>query len=597
MSLRGSGTLPCRRRLGPILILLALASRTREEEQELTFSKQLRYGRVIDTGHLGAALSVNAPVTQYNRVFDAVRKAEKKVVEELHRLVDSELSQTSSTYNKTIESTTRRYHRYFVQLKAKLSSIHDDLTYLCLLVTCQQDLAPLPDLLDTPFKVKKKEKARKKRQFGIPIALVALGLSIYTLVEVETIKKDVFRIQRTQEQLSALIEAEKIAIYKDEQMIQTVTERINDIEQWTSATLVATHAQQIMLLLTTVTENLKDYAHSLLDVLLYKKINPRFFELKAMNVALEDLRNRAQQQEMNPVYHSLNELLTADVSFIVENGTLHLLLHVPLTDTDQYTLYRLLSSPIRLPDGRTVRVQAENRYLAVNKDMTVFQELGEEDLRKCKTVGGLYACKAGVVAKNAHSSCVAGLFTKTIVSVKEYCVFKTTNETRETVLQVQENQVLVTAPTISAVEVFVRCSNGSSTSQVVKTVVKVHVPPRCVLSTPNFSFESSKQAAISSEFLTRPIAGFEDISWDNWDTLPNKPLKFRLSELESPYPAHLETHVHVGNGIAGMVLALFIVAFVCFIVIRVGRADCRKKRKRRINSSRMNILQEEETPL
>ena len=568
-----------------LLILCVYRANCEEEEQQLVFTKLSEYQRIVDTGHIAAKLDLNEPFDQ----FDEIHNGLKFAFDTLETFIEDYNYQKKGNISTWKDEQRRRQERYryfhhvLSQMTLDLAGIRDDMEYVCSLTSCP---ATLPGASPT--------KSRKKRQLLGALALVNAGLSIFTLSEVEKLKTNIYGNTKDLKFLHRRIAADEGAIASNKAKISEVTDHLYRMEDWIDEADREIGVASMLTNLHVVLDNLQNYAKALIEVLLHKQVSPRFFNLMALKKALDNLKRDAEHQSLEPVYENLNELLQADVSFLVQDDELILLLHVPLSDSKQYTMYRLLDSPIRLPSGKVIRVYPRTRYLAVNADRDGFQELTEEDLRSCKMIGGRYACKAGVIAKNGYSGCLSGLFSNSESTIRAFCHFELTEEHRETVVQVKENIVQIMTPTNQSVQIVLTCQNGSSLPITVHEIMTITVPTRCLLTTPNFKFEGEQVQHIGSSFISRKLAGFNASDLEKWMDARGTGPPISFISYQTPSPTFTHDQGHSAHQMRSTNTGLNITAVICFLVFttlagytvaRVCRQDWKRKRKKKTSVS------------
>ena len=546
-----------------------------EASRSLTFVKQHDYKRVIDTAHIAATLNITTPFRHFNRLTVAVNSAEDRILGEIDAALEGKNDYNLILSPEQLAKLPNHMARIreitlacFSRLKERLHDVKASLEYVCALVGCTEHLKEISGDALPNVDV-------NKRGFADPLGLISTGIGIYNLFQTVEMHSEISELREDTKYLHACIGQERVALNKHEDMIEKLTQRLNNQTHQLNVHSLELENQELYNELEGATNLMENYVEDLIEVLLYQRIQPRFFETTALTDALGSIHTQAIKDSKKPVYSSLNELLKADTSFAVENGLLKLLLHVPLSDSQHYSMFRLVDAPIRLQDGKGLRLVGESKLLAVNNDLTAFQVLTDEDAKNCKIIAGDYICRAQIQAKNPSADCLPGLFAKVEESIRAHCNFIIAPIKKESVSQIDVGKVRIIAPTDGHVDVFVSCLNGTTNTARVETSEDLDVTHGCTLSTPNFVYENTESTGIKAEFIPRPLLSLEDLVLDTQNDYETEKLSYSYAPINSPASTHdkMANHAHFGFSIAGTFGFIAVIIFVGYAIRRACRKD------------------------
>ena len=563
----------------------------------LAFERVGGFRRLTDMSHIVVRLNLEQPLDYYRLLDNAINETQTTILKDLQDSLDFWTKQAAGAgYSSDRVASTaaqkrveiRRTNATFQDLRKHLWGVKEELQYVCELCGCTlESRGEVPN--STNPSDDDDHLNREKRQLAIAAVggLIGLGLSIYNAIELRQLSDQLDELSEDVYIIHTMVNENRLAINKNSKAISKVADLIREGEAWRMVASQLRRRDEVAYGIAQATLDLRQYNEALLEVLLDKKLNPRLFQAQALIDALADLKTRAERVAKKPVYENFEQLLGADISYIVEDSEMKLFVHVPLADTEEYDLYKFESAPVRLDNGDTVRVRTDAKYLAVNQPLTSFQDLDDQGLRECLRVGGNYACWSGVLAKNPASSCLAGIFTKTEEAVKAHCDLMRTTEKTETLLPIGPNEALVSAPTNEKVDVIFRCRARSQKGPApitVSTQQKIHVPRGCVITTPNFSWEPAAHSGIISRIEARPLFpdGVLDSLEDYKLTSPNSHFVYEPRLLPERGAAHpVLRHSHAAANFAVLLLVVVVIGVSMFWVTRVLKEERRRESARR----------------
>ena len=535
------------------------------EERTATFRYEgsLRLRR--DTAHLGHRLYIGERIRDLNKITSAFVEAEKHNVDLLAN--NSTLALVNSL-------------RLPVQRAVRKTQ------YLCDVISCTEKMptinSPFENYLvedsiidrnPTGTVIEGNSLHRHKRQiFGAVLGAVAIGMSIYNKVEIEELKGEVFGLAENQKRVIFALREHAEAIQKNQQLVREIVTRLNDGMDDLDDLRERVKLEEFLMTLREYLADHEEWVDEVIQLLFDKRPSPRFFRRDTLMEGLRDLFAQAKKLRLELASTDFNDILEAPLSYLIEDDTVYMMIHLPLVDAPVHSLYAFVDAPYRTEDGRTVRLQEKTKYLATNDVNSLFTTFTDEMFASCTRGGGSYICYSGVTSKNPDASCLSALYMQH-AAVSKLCSFSATEEVRETVTQVAADEVIVTAPTMTKSTVTrVNCwSREKQTSKVIEVegARRIQVPPGCVLSTDNFSFRAASRSGLHSDYMVREIGRStltEAVASVDWT-------RRRLAHLNAtnlPEIHHLETVKTAHHATTARDSALATLAVIVTLVVMLG---------------------------
>lgn len=554
--------------------------------RNITFKEMGRYSPGVAYGHITSELNLTRVVEVYNKLVGYLDSAHGKL---LAKRVGNAL--TTNLLNSTFFSMHGELRDTAVELDfarkaagCTLTLQHSIHTRVTGMPRPGADFSKLNYWTKTapPSEDGPPVMGRKKRQLGAVIGAIAAGTSVYNLYETNQLKKQLSVEDRRVRLVAAGVLSATFAI----NTIDSHTRELKDATE-KLASQVAEDGLKVVLLevaayISTVAISLTNWARTVNEILILKKLAPRFFDVKHLQDSLRYIEEEAGKRGFTAVSIAVNDLAADPVSFVAEEGVVYLMLHVPLARNDPLLLYKLVDTPFLLADGRTVRIDSKYDYLAVNSAQTEYSELLVEELSSCPKRDDFYLCPFGVTKKNLLSSCLGAVFAGNTRHIKTACRFSQEDYSQESVTQVATNKVLIFSPPGTFTTVTTTCKTIVSRRHV-KGHSVVTVPNSCTLSTINFVFRPDDPFQLASKFLSRPVTGFlmgnsnfrqpdllsDSVTMSDWGA-PIQLTTNNPNDFDFDTPLGADSLSLVGLGIACLILLLVLAA--------VGALLCQLKR-------------------
>lgn len=438
-------------------------------------------------------------------------------------------------------------------------------------------------------------KNRVKRQFGVILGTAALGLSVYTLAEVEILKA---KLQDTNEQVKHIfsqLSNDHTLVRQNAEHLFTIGQALNDVYKWRSYESFKLGELSLTGYIEDFSVNLQNWVDGFLLVALGKQISPRFFRVEDLDKALQHITEEAKKKGLKPVATAISDLAHEEMSVIKQGSVICVLLHLPLGVAEPYQLYKWVDTPLALSDGRTARVHSNLNLIATNDQFSEHAELASSSLQGCTLRKQIYLCPNGLTSKRMDNTCLGSLFIGEVKKAAELCEFTASFETAETVTPLSGTRVLVYSPPNVTTSVYITCQGGlGSKHLLVHGHSSVEVEKHCLLNTGTFVFKPTRTFDIKDIFVSRPLFGmgpaiigvlFNKTKTPYFDFTPPKDMPFLNSDV-------YKVHTAVTLPTIGVFLILLTLPLLALYAWR-------RKRRRDQSGRRHHVLhdQGETTPL
>ena len=416
------------------------------------------------------------------------------------------------------------------------------------------------------------------------LSMTGLGLSIFNSVQIGQIKS---ALSTTTKNVRTIFSNVK----SNSNYIRAIQSHLNQLKsalakfdtalrhaQFLAASSLATEYLELLI------SEINEWIDGFCRLLVSKQIDPLFFSLEDLKDSIQQLSAEASKWGLSLPSEAISSVIHFAVSFRVslnpkKGGETLLLISYPLIDDNKLNLYRLLPSPIVLKSGKTVVLEEEELFLAVDDRHSIFLTLSARELANCNKINDIFCCDSAVLGKNLRSSCLGSLFTSSEEGIA-MCRFRQINATTEIVLQSGPDSVIVKSPHPGLkISVEVDCPNATRSHHLVMGERKFTLPNlRCVLHSPNYSFRPSGHldsfnAYVTSRIRFSELASASDFSpavpeiepfdqLGNWtmDPVPETPDIIREPPL-SALPSTIETVLIVLIVVLLLSLAVALLAF------------------------------------
>lgn len=565
-----------------------------------TFQYKGRVALQCDVAHLATSTSLVTPIVDFNKLVDALDASEHRA----HSLVRSRAKGGKESV-VPCGGGSCTYPMAYGLLRRQLSDIRETLAFFCQETNCPWTVKTLVNHHTGSLVGPSPTHVIQKRQLGIILAGVGVGLSLYTLYEVESLKGEIFDIKTNQNVMHHEIAGNRHAINSNRELISKIVDRLDHEGDWMHSVSHRLAVDELQFLLKMYADTLAVWLGGLEDILLRQSFSPKMFTTGAVSDSVRALQMKAAKNGFELSFSDLNDLARAPLSYVVVKNCIFVFIHIPVVTKTRLNLYALIDAPMRSQHGKTVRVQTDNKFLAINDNNDEFIEMNAAEMTSCVKYAGIYVCPIGRISKNARAGCLSALF----LSDKEahsVCNFLVTKESMESVTQVSPTEAIVTAPTgISDVTVFLNCHDGllsRTSSLTVHEARRIKVPANCLLSTDNFSFRPTLRGGYVAAFVMRevPHQDLENIVYRIDAAERHRKTEFTrfnvtASDLEllppiSPLEYH-HKHSSFVHTILSSAMAIAIIAGVLLLAYCTCKVQRRRAKKKRRQKKMDNMVE------
>ena len=273
---------------------------------------------------------------------------------------------------------------------------------------------------------------RAKRQFLEFFTLASSFLGVYNTWEISQIKDQVEQQRGATANLFHAVSAlnhrsheHGVAIHE---LQQAVLQTDQALEDHVRATSIRTKMQSIVTKLRDQTTNL----HTVVDAVLDGRLSTALLNAGALRTALGEVAKKIAELGYELLPTSEAEAYQCPASFIMEDGVLTIILHVPMAkETEKMDIFKFL--PVPIPVGPMhMTIDPLYTVIAVSADHTYFHPLTEVELNACQTMGSTKLCEKSnfkVLAKITDEKdgeindqlCTWYLFKQEVELVKTHC--------------------------------------------------------------------------------------------------------------------------------------------------------------------------------
>ena len=199
----------------------------------------------------------------------------------------------------------------------------------------------------------------------------------------------------------------------------------------------------------------------------------------------------AQKRGLIPLITTPQQLLQAPCSFIPQNYSLVIYVHVPIAKSASIlSMYKYFPFPTKITDKiDMLYIPPKNNILALSSNPAqgnYFLELGHEDLALCKKIHSFHVCPhLQFLVKTTYPSCLVDLYFADHASAKTTCQLHLIPP-RDTIIPLGHNRFL--AYTLNPSTYSVLCPNNQTqhTGYQLAETQQITVPPTCIVRLPNF---------------------------------------------------------------------------------------------------------------
>jgi len=240
-----------------------------------------------------------------------------------------------------------------------------------------------------------------------------------------------------------------------------------------------------------------------LDGLLQHRLSASILDHDIVHTMFTNISLTANTLTYNLLPTNAFELLQCDTSFLAQNNTVHIFLHIPITrpDSTKLNIYKYIPLPFHIHDKPAFIARPHKQYIAINSLRQTFFTMDQRQFDNCKPVGRLFICRNQIIHNHPNTqttlnatipradACLFSLFLQQTDSATHVCDTFPAQLDPPQLIQLHPAQVLIHTylPTIAVTT----CPNGNHADLHVNQPTIVTIPPTCTISIPHSSFTAT----------------------------------------------------------------------------------------------------------
>ena len=245
-----------------------------------------------------------------------------------------------------------------------------------------------------------------------------------------------------------------------------------------------------------------------LDALMDGHLSMDLVKTSEVEEEFQALSAAAFKKKYAVVFPSLTQVYQLPASFLSFNGSVHLLVGIPIvpvSDFSNFGLYKYLSKPLFV-NGTLLRLSEHNSLLAISKDKSNFIEISDAMIHSCLILGKSFLCHfPSVVITDEYPSCLRSVFSSDASGIFESCSF--TFLRSRFYLERLNATAFVSFSKLSTMAI--RTCNDSVSQIHLRSYQIVNLSPGCILHAGGVTFYSAFSPSVHTDrVITEFPSGF-----------------------------------------------------------------------------------------
>lgn len=437
---------------------------------------------------------------------------------------------------------------------------------------------------------------RQKRFIGLAAGFLLGAVGTYSIEQLIGMR-DTFRLNTNQEKIFTIIQGHEARITKMEEQIDNVNrtlkrtiiltnEIINSVE-------AENHVSQLMLIVQMEFYNHDDRTGALLD-LVNGLINPTLLKTTTIKKAIKILKRKAEDRGLTIPLQRIEEVYQFPNSYVYNNGTISIFMHIPLVDSKMMNLYQLEPIILNITKGFSGIVDEIN-YIAVTEDETAFKIFTPQELDHCTKLNPEhYFCLHNVMLRDFSAYCISSLYKAELVAAHQGCKVGIVPQgswakqlSKDTFLTYVRNKTTLK----------ISCAKKDYI-EVIEGVNKIHIPS-CTAVSKTFELFGQREEMVELLSISKPMKwNIPEITHG----LSEGYIEQIMKEMRTSHPVHvadlrkqynIEGVYHWYWHVPAYILLFGIITFLilaCYCIFKFEKKSREKRKARRANlESRQNI--------
>jgi len=438
--------------------------------------------------------------------------------------------------------------------------------------------------------------ANKRNFAGLGMAL-SVGLSIYNLEEIMSLRERVGKIEKYDNTILMSLQQADLAIQRNTNSIRhlrnatvSLTEelsRMSEVIRITKITSALRHAVAM--------HNQFFYAvQRTFRALFVNSLDPEIIDLERLIQRYFEFGLMANRRGVSLAYEDIGSIFKSKISWIMESENLHIFVHLPLQNSNKLSIFKYLEIPL-IWENLQAKIIPRNRkfLLAYDEEKHIGLDMSQDDLESCTKIKGEFFCEnINLLKRNVSSTCTGALFLGQLNEVKAECEVIFVKDSAEHLVEINSTHVAIFAPE----ERKLHLSCEGQTLTVIKQLERgeniLKIEEGCTLTTREFTFVPRMEVSSTPGIPVNipRAARIEDfLSAHSPDQVKDVLRELELANV--PNAASLDTiHYHLKRGqleertaVHRLSLTILTVTGLCLIVtVVVYIAVIRKKYKTKV---------------
>ena len=423
---------------------------------------------------------------------------------------------------------------------------------------------------------------RQKRQLLLGLGILAsVGLSLYSLADLRGLKQTIQDNQANVELLYHQVQVDQTLLTRQTAEILRLQKTLTAFGD--SLTLIEreVHSLELLELISRYISGTDRWLTGLLATVTTKRFHPGLFPPEETSRALRVLGQEVQGKGLRLAV-DLGNLPEMPLSYLVEEGVVHVFIHLPVVREEGYRLLEMLPVPF-LPEDKEqglCLLRAPEPYLYLNPQESEFRSISAADLATCTASGSRFLCASATLQRRPGGSCSLGLYFGEPHSSLDCSV--SCGRWSELTVQVGTRTVLVARDTSVPTVGHLTCPGNPLREIELKGITEIEVPSGCSFTTPETVIHPKDQHHFTKPFLSKEIP--DSISLPT--PAPEPVYNFTLPLPDLPKLPPLQHHAALANNLASTI-GMAAVAIAVLVTIIVFWRRYRKKRARKLAQERL----------
>jgi len=361
-------------------------------------------------------------------------------------------------------------------------------------------------------------------------AVIDLGLSLYNLHEIKELHQEMQKAKNERIQIIEMVKTEATRINQISKYVEGFHEEFKNLAQrmirQEKDTRILTIYNRLSAMYAAYNMDMALF-YQALRLLLSGHLEPYLVLNQGVVDALSSVATQAAKKGLVPFYNEPSGFFQADVSYLVDNKTIHVYVHIPLYEPDPLALYEYVKAPIILPHHQSsvplMFVDTQNTALAISEVTNNGIEVDMVQLASCPTkknhLGYIYLCpQTNLMAKDVTKTCLGVLHSGryNVADIRKHCRVYFKDED-EFAAQISPNLFVYFTKVES--KITLKCPDKNEDMLVVG-MNKLLVPSQCQMVTSAHIFKAHESLSIDEDLVYLP----KKLNFDELD-IPIQALK------------------------------------------------------------------------